>query len=315
MDCACRTAALRIFVKNIAHIHVPPRTPTRLAQYQAHLQPSRLYHQRPASVLATASRALHTSCARNGAAEAARAVEAGVEGADKHEDAGARGVTSLPSEPATDPFTPTKPRRRGRTDATSFKARNAASFRAQTAKALEAGPKRLDDRAKSGGRRETNRFKPRSDHRDSDWQPKPKETWMSQKDALTKKFPDGWNPRKKLSPDALVGIRMLHQQFPQEYTTEVLAQKFEVSAEAIRRILKSKWAPDPEKESERQERWFNRGKQVWSHWAAIGKKPPRKWRAEGIVRDPIWNKPRGPNHKDKAARADAQRRLAKRTLF
>jgi hypothetical protein len=134
---------------------------------------------------------------------------------------------------------------------------------------------------------------------------------MMQKEALKKKFPEGWSPRKKLSPDALIGIRMLHQQFPEEYTTEVLAKKFEVSPEAIRRILKSKWTPDPEEELERQERWFNRGKKVWTHWAALGKKPPRKWRAEGIVRDPIWNRPRGPNHKDPAARAEAQRRLAK----
>jgi hypothetical protein len=134
---------------------------------------------------------------------------------------------------------------------------------------------------------------------------------MSQKSALQKKFPDGWNPRKKLSPDALAGIRMLHKQFPDEYTTEVLGEKFEVSAEAIRRILRSKWTPDEEKEIERQDRWFNRGKKVWTQWAALGKKPPRKWRAEGIVRDPIWNTPRGPNQKDKTERAEAQRRLAK----
>ncbi|SPQ27276.1 5b5d540c-439b-4d71-866b-8314cb4ede48 [Thermothielavioides terrestris] len=137
---------------------------------------------------------------------------------------------------------------------------------------------------------------------------------MIQKEALKKKFPEGWNPRKKLSPDALVGIRMLHKQFPEEYTTEVLAQKFEVSPEAIRRILKSKWNPDPDEEMDRQRRWFNRGKRVWTHWAALGKKPPRKWRAVGIVRDPSWNIPRGPTHKDKAARAEAQRRLAKGML-
>jgi hypothetical protein len=157
--------------------------------------------------------------------------------------------------------------------------------------------------------------KPREDQEDGAWyQPTEKEPWMTQKAALKKKFPGGWNPRKKLSPDALVGIRMLHKQFPEEYTTEVLAQKFEVSPEAIRRILKSKWTPGPEEELERQERWHNRGKKVWTHWAALGKKPPRKWRAEGITRDPIWNKPRGPNHKDKAARAEAQRKLAKRLL-
>jgi hypothetical protein len=124
--------------------------------------------------------------------------------------------------------------------------------------------------------------------------PKEKEHWMIQKKALKEKFPEGWNPRKKLSPDAMTGIRALHAQFPEEYTTEVLANKFEVSPEAIRRILKSKWTPSPEEEEERQQRWFNRGKRVWAHWAELGKKPPKKWRAEGIVRDPKWNRPRGP---------------------
>ena len=112
--------------------------------------------------------------------------------------------------------------------------------------------------------------------------PKDREHWQLQKAALKEKFPEGWNPRKKLSPDALDGIRALHQQFPNEYTTEVLAKRFEVSAEAIRRILKSKWKPTPEEEEGRQERWFNRGKKVWSRWAELGKKPPTKWRKEGI---------------------------------
>ncbi|KAL1884391.1 hypothetical protein VTK73DRAFT_85 [Phialemonium thermophilum] len=116
-----------------------------------------------------------------------------------------------------------------------------------------------------------------------------REAWQIQKEALKAKFPEGWQPRKRLSPDALAGIRALHQQFPEEYTTEVLAQKFEVSPEAIRRILKSKWEPSPEEEIERQERWFKRGKKVWARWAELGKKPPRKWREEGIVRHPSWN--------------------------
>jgi hypothetical protein len=123
-----------------------------------------------------------------------------------------------------------------------------------------------------------------------------KESWQIQREALRKKFPEGWNPRKKLSPDALAGIRALNRQFPNEYSTEVLAKRFEVSPEAIRRILRSKWAPTSEEEESRQERWFNRGKQVWERWAALGKKPPRRWRQEGIVRDPIWNESRKRRH-------------------
>ncbi|KAI0112067.1 hypothetical protein GGR51DRAFT_507881 [Nemania sp. FL0031] len=121
-----------------------------------------------------------------------------------------------------------------------------------------------------------------------------RESWQIQKEALKEKFPEGWRPRKRLSPDALDGIRALHAQFPEQYTTEVLAAHFQVSIEAIRRILKSKWVPKPEEEEERQERWFNRGKAIWSHMAALGKKPPRRWREEGIVREPHWNKKKGP---------------------
>jgi hypothetical protein len=122
------------------------------------------------------------------------------------------------------------------------------------------------------------------------------EVWAVQKEALRAKFPEGWNPRKKLSPDAMTGIRALHKQFPDEYSSEVLAKRFEVSPEAIRRILRSKWQPSAEEEESRQERWFNRGKQVWERWAELGKKPPRRWRAEGIVRDPVWNEGRKQRH-------------------
>ncbi|KAI1117446.1 hypothetical protein F5Y14DRAFT_402658 [Nemania sp. NC0429] len=120
------------------------------------------------------------------------------------------------------------------------------------------------------------------------------EGWRIQKEALKEKFPEGWRPRKRLSPDAVEGIRALHAQYPAQYTTEVLANNFEVSPEAVRRILRSKWTPNPEEEISRQDRWFNRGKNIWSQMAALGKKPPRRWRREGIVREPHWNHKTGP---------------------
>lgn len=120
--------------------------------------------------------------------------------------------------------------------------------------------------------------------------PKPEvPNWKAQKAALKEKFPDGWNPRKRLSPDALAGIRALNAQFPEVYTTEALAKKFEVSPENIRRILRSKWTPSVDEEQDRQERWFRRGKNVWESQAALGKKPPRKWRQEGVARDPSYH--------------------------
>lgn len=111
-----------------------------------------------------------------------------------------------------------------------------------------------------------------------------KPMWALQKEALKEKFPEGWQPRKRLSPDAIAGIKELHRQFPDLYTTPALAQKFEVSPEAIRRILRAKWQPTAEEEEVRQARWFRRGTAVWSRWAELGVKPPKKWREEGIER-------------------------------
>jgi hypothetical protein len=124
-----------------------------------------------------------------------------------------------------------------------------------------------------------------------DWTPPPREHWQIDKDALREKFPDGWAPRKRLSPDALAGIRALHAQMPQEYTTSALAATFDVSAEDIRRILRSKWAPNSDEETDRQRRWFNRGKEIYTKHAAMGQKPPKRWRELGIGNGkPEWLK-------------------------
>lgn len=111
----------------------------------------------------------------------------------------------------------------------------------------------------------------------------PRESWQVQKKALLEKFgSSGWSPRKRLSPDALEGIRMLHSQSPDKYTTPVLADHFQVSPEAIRRILKSKWRPNEEEEAKRRERWDKRGESIWSQMVEIGIKPPKKWREMGV---------------------------------
>ncbi|KAI2642212.1 hypothetical protein GGS21DRAFT_487069 [Xylaria nigripes] len=122
----------------------------------------------------------------------------------------------------------------------------------------------------------------------------PREPWKIQKWALKDKFPEGWRPRKRLSPDAIEGIRALHWQFPEMYPLPVLSQQFKVSPDAIRRILKSKWKPKASEEEDRQGRWFKRGINIWSQMAELGMKPPRRWRKEGVVRKPYWNKKRGP---------------------
>ncbi|EFQ29964.1 mitochondrion organization and biogenesis protein [Colletotrichum graminicola] len=145
---------------------------------------------------------------------------------------------------------------------------------------------------------------------------KPKrEPWQIQKEALKKKFPEGWNPRKRLSPDAIAGIKALHAQFPEEYTLRTLADKFQVSPEAIRRILKSKWQASPEEEEDRQERWFRRGVSVWSRYAELGMKPPSKWRREGVTRDPSYHENRKAaiqRRKEEEAEEDAGERLQRK---
>jgi Neugrin len=55
------------------------------------------------------------------------------------------------------------------------------------------------------------------------------------------------------------GLRELHMLDPETFTTPVLAERFRVSPEAVRRILKSKWEPTREQrarfaEKERRQR-------------------------------------------------------------
>lgn len=108
-------------------------------------------------------------------------------------------------------------------------------------------------------------------------EPKGLEPWMIQKNALKEKFKEGWSPRKKLSPDAMEGIKGLHDSDPMKYTTEFLAEQFKVSPEAIRRILKSKWLArqSPEKMQERRERWAKRHDRIWDQQAELGLRPKR----------------------------------------
>jgi hypothetical protein len=38
------------------------------------------------------------------------------------------------------------------------------------------------------------------------------ESWLARKIALKNKYPEGWRPSRKLSPEAIEGIRILHRQ-------------------------------------------------------------------------------------------------------
>lgn len=93
---------------------------------------------------------------------------------------------------------------------------------------------------------------------------------------MQEKFKGGWNPQKKLSPDAVDGIRHLHAMKPNEFTTPVLAAQFKVSPEAIRRILKSNWRPSETEMEDRLKRWEKRHNKIWSQMAELGLRPKRK---------------------------------------
>ncbi|EJD55493.1 hypothetical protein AURDEDRAFT_109802 [Auricularia subglabra TFB-10046 SS5] len=79
---------------------------------------------------------------------------------------------------------------------------------------------------------------------------------------MKKRFPEGWQPPKKLSRDAMDGLRALHNHNPELFSTPVLADKFKISPEAVRRILKSKWVPSKEREAELLAR-ERQNKQSW----------------------------------------------------
>ncbi|KAH9031628.1 hypothetical protein EDB85DRAFT_1958610 [Lactarius pseudohatsudake] len=70
--------------------------------------------------------------------------------------------------------------------------------------------------------------------------------WAKHRASLKAKFPEGWAPPHKLSRAAMDGLRALHAHDPDTFPTPVLAEKFRISPEAVRRILKSKWEPTKE---------------------------------------------------------------------
>jgi hypothetical protein len=78
--------------------------------------------------------------------------------------------------------------------------------------------------------------------------------YISHRLAMRRAFPAGWSPPKKLSREAMDGLRTLHAHDPVQFSTPALAERFKISPEAVRRILKSRWTPSREREAELRER-------------------------------------------------------------
>ncbi|KAI8051445.1 hypothetical protein BDF22DRAFT_690750 [Syncephalis plumigaleata] len=72
-----------------------------------------------------------------------------------------------------------------------------------------------------------------------------------EEDKMTKFGP--WRPEKRVARSTMEQMRMLNQQFPDKYDIKALSAQFNISFEAVRRILHSKFVPTPEV-AERQEK-------------------------------------------------------------
>lgn len=96
------------------------------------------------------------------------------------------------------------------------------------------------------------------------------ERWMHEKAGRQVKLKGAqWQPRRRLSPTALDGVRALHKNQP-EYTTKKLSEVFNVSGEVIRRVLKSRWEPDEATKVARMEHWVRRGRRVFERSQKLG---------------------------------------------
>lgn len=104
--------------------------------------------------------------------------------------------------------------------------------------------------------------------------------WRRQKYALIEKHEGArWDPSKKLSRDQMESVRLLREAVPNINASE-LAKHFEVTPEAVRRILKSKWKPLTDEEADdNHERWKKRGVRV--------KKLLREMRVSAMARGEI----------------------------
>lgn len=80
------------------------------------------------------------------------------------------------------------------------------------------------------------------------------EEWRRHRLAIKEAFPQGWSPPRKLSREAMDGLRAMHMYDKNTFSTPVLAEKFKISPEAVRRILRSKWEPSREHRAKFAER-------------------------------------------------------------
>ena len=78
--------------------------------------------------------------------------------------------------------------------------------------------------------------------------------WINHKNAVRNKIGSNWNPKKKLSRGAMVGMKDLNRFDNKQFNVRTLSEKFKVSPESVRRILKSNFKPSDLKSFKQNER-------------------------------------------------------------
>ncbi|KAI0349701.1 hypothetical protein OH77DRAFT_1414552 [Trametes cingulata] len=109
--------------------------------------------------------------------------------------------------------------------------------------------------------------------------PTPQE-YAAHRETMKRKFPEGWSPPRKISREAMDSLRSLHALDPARFSTPVLAEKFRISKEAVRRILKSKWEPTREQRA----KMAARERQAREEWK-LQKRLEEKDKQESIQRE------------------------------
>lgn len=123
--------------------------------------------------------------------------------------------------------------------------------------------------------------------------------FAAHRQSMKEAFPEGWLPRRKLSRDAMDGLRSMHAMHPETFSTPVLAEKFRISPEAVRRILRSKWTPSREERA----RLLDKERKARAVWITKQRLEERD-RLIALTRerdrlDRMLGKVRGVNSKDK----------------
>jgi len=101
--------------------------------------------------------------------------------------------------------------------------------------------------------------------------------WRKHRNAIKERFPEGWAPPKRISREAMDLLRALHKVDPGLNSVPMLADKFRISPEAVRRVLKSRF------ELGREEREKREGK----------RREERMRQTEGGGGDGAWSGDRG----------------------